>query len=185
MNYTEFSLFIPNQSAHEPIMKISFLMTSTLSAALAALLMTGCVSNPTQAEKTGEAAASSTSSSKKTDAKDASKAEAEKGNKVVGLNGREGEIIGRPAGNSKFKALQIGMSMKQATDIAGQPNDQGAYITGKAFIPFYFGGDKHRFELAYKGQGRLIFAGDSAWSGMGSTGNLIKIINDPKDSGYR
>jgi len=192
MNYTEFGInavsiypFSSTQSIYKTTMKISFLITSALSAALAALLMTGCASNSPQAEKAGDAASTSTNANKKAEVKDSSKADAEKGSQVVGINGREGEIIGRPAGNSKFKSLQIGMSMRQATDIAGQPTDQGAYITGKAFIPFYFGGDKHRFELAYKGQGRLIFAGDSAWNGMGSTGSLIKIVNDPKDSGYR
>lgn len=166
-------------------MKISSLTNGALSFSLAALLMTGCASNEPKAEKAEEATPTSAAASKKTIVKDAGKAESGKESKVVGLNGREGEVIGKPAGNSKFKSLQIGMSMRQAADIAGQPTDEGAYITGKAFIPFYFGGDKHRFELAYKGQGRLIFAGDSAWSGMGSTGTLIKIIHDPKDSGYR
>jgi hypothetical protein len=56
-----------------------------------------------------------------------------------------------PAGpGGKFTRLQIGMPMKQVTDLIGQPSDQGAYITGKAFIPFYFGGDTHRQELVYK-----------------------------------
>jgi len=165
-------------------MKISFSTTRVAGTALAVFLMAGCASNSPQPEKTADAA-TTTSASKKADIKETSKAETDGGVKVVGINGREGEVIGRPAANSKFKSLQIGMSMRQATDITGQPTDQGAYITGKAFIPFYFGGDKHRFELAYKGQGRLIFAGDSAWNGMGSTGSLIKIIHDPKDSGYR
>lgn len=166
-------------------MNIFFLTKSAASVAFVAFLMAGCGSNPTQPAKTESAAATPTSANKKTDAKESSKAESDQGTKVVGINGREGEIIGRAAAGSKFKSLQIGMSMRQATDIAGQPTDEGAYITGKAFIPFYFGGDRHRFELAYKGQGRLIFAGDSAWGGRGSSGNLIKIIHDAKDSGYR
>lgn len=41
------------------------------------------------------------------------------------------------AANSKFTPLQIGMSLKQVTDFAGQPTDSGAYVTDKAFIPFY------------------------------------------------
>lgn len=102
---------------------------------------------------------------------DSSKVEAGSGRTVKGLNGYEGEITGNPARNSKFARLQIGMSARQVTDLAGQPTDQGAYVTGKAFIPFYFGSDRHRFEMTYKGQGRLIFAG----GGMGdySSGNLI------------
>jgi outer membrane protein assembly factor BamE (lipoprotein component of BamABCDE complex) len=114
---------------------------------------------------------------------DSSKVEAGSGRTVKGLNGYEGEITGNPARNSKFARLQIGMSARQVTDLAGQPTDQGAYVTGKAFIPFYFGSDRHRFEMTYKGQGRLIFAG----GGMGdySSGNLIWIIHNPNESGYR
>ena len=75
------------------------------------------------------------------------------------------------------------MSMKDATDITGQPTDQDAYMTGKAWIPFYFGGDKHRDELTYKGHGRLIFAG----GGMGDmgSGHLIWIIHSANETGYR
>ncbi|PIF76708.1 hypothetical protein CLU95_3876 [Variovorax sp. 54] len=114
---------------------------------------------------------------------DSSKVEAGSGRTVKGLNGYEGEITGNPARNSKFTRLQIGMSTKQVTDLAGQPTDQGAYMTGKAWIPFYFGSDRHRFEMTYKGQGRLIFAG----GGMGdfSSGNLIWIIHNANESGYR
>jgi hypothetical protein len=114
---------------------------------------------------------------------DASKVEAGHGQKVKGINDYEGEITGIAAPNSKFSQLQIGMGMKQVTDIAGPPTDQGAYITGKAFIPFYFGSDRHRFELVYKGEGRLIFAGGSL--GNFSGGNLIWIIHCATEPGYR
>ena len=114
---------------------------------------------------------------------DSSKVEAGSGRTVKGLNGYEGEITGNPARNSKFARLQIGMSARQVTDLAGPPTDQGAYVTGKAFIPFYFGSDRHRYEMTYKGQGRLVFAG----GGMGeyTSGNLIWIIHNPNESGYR
>ena len=114
---------------------------------------------------------------------DSSKVEAGSGRTVKGLNGYEGEITGTPARNSRFTRLQIGMSAKQVTDLAGPPTDQGAYVTGKAFIPFYFGSDRHRYEMTYKGQGRLVFAG----GGMGdySSGNLIWIIHNPNETGYR
>jgi len=105
------------------------------------------------------------------------------GQQVKGLGDWEGEITGKPARGSKFTKLQIGMSTKQVTDLIGQPTDQGAYITGKAFIPFYFGSDRHRFEMLYKGQGRLIFAGGSFGDYTG--GNLIWIIHFAGESGYR
>lgn len=114
---------------------------------------------------------------------DSSKVEAGSGQKVKGRGNWEGEITGKPAPGSKFNKLEIGMGMKEVTDIAGQPTDQGAYVTGKAWIPFYFGSDRHRFEMVFKGQGRLIFAGGSL--GDMSGGNLIWIIHNAKESGYR
>ncbi|MDP9010194.1 MAG: hypothetical protein M3N91_16080 [Pseudomonadota bacterium] len=114
---------------------------------------------------------------------DAAKVESGYGQKVKGINDFEGEITGIGLPGGKFSQLQIGMGIKQVMDIAGPPTDQGAYITGKAFIPFYFGSDRSRFELLYKGQGRLIFAGGSA--GNLSGGNLIWIINSATESGYR
>ena len=103
--------------------------------------------------------------------------------RVKGINDWEGDITGKPAANSRFTKLKIGMGMRQATDLAGQPTDQGAYVTGKAWIPFYFGSDRYRHEMVYKGQGRLIFAGGSA--GDFSSGSLIWIIHNAAEPGYR
>jgi hypothetical protein len=114
---------------------------------------------------------------------DASKVEAGYGRKVKGLGDWEGEITGTPAPGSAFAKLQIGMPLKQVTDIAGQPTDQGAFVTGKAFIPFYYGSDRFRYELVYKGQGRLIFAG--GYMGDLSGAHLIWIIASATEGGYR
>jgi len=114
---------------------------------------------------------------------DSSKVEAGYGQKIKGLGDWEGEITGKPAPGSKFTKLQIGMSMRQVADLAGRPTDEGAYMTGKAWIPFYFGSDRHRYEMVYKGQGRLIFAGGSLGDYTG--GNLIWIIHSATEGGYR
>ena len=113
---------------------------------------------------------------------DVKKVEAGHGQKVKGLGDREGEITGKPAPGSKFSQITIGMSAKQVLDIVGQPTDQGAYVTGKAFIPFYFGADRYRHEMAYRGQGRLIFAGSS---GFDTNAHLVWIIHAANDTGYR
>jgi hypothetical protein len=114
---------------------------------------------------------------------DPTKVEAGHGQTVKGINDFEGEITGVPVPNGRFAQLQIGMGIRQVMDICGPPTDQGAYITGKAFIPFYFGSDRSRFELFYKGQGRLIFAGGSVGNYTG--GNLIWVINSAAEPGYR
>jgi hypothetical protein len=114
---------------------------------------------------------------------DSTKVVAGEGTQVKGINDWQGEISGIPAANSRFTKLKIGMSLKQATDIVGvQPTEEGLYLTGKAFIPFYFGSDKHRWEAVFKGQGRLIFA---AQSGFGTGQYLIWIIHNANESGYR
>lgn len=113
---------------------------------------------------------------------DSSKVESGYGRTITGLDGWEGEITGTPAPNSKFSQLQIGMSRQRVLDILGEPTDQGRYMTGKAWIPFYFGSDRSRHELAYKGMGRLIFA---ASGGFDTNAHLIWIIHNANDSGYR
>lgn len=113
---------------------------------------------------------------------DPKKVESGYGQKVKGINDWEGEITGKPAPGSKFGQLQIGMSWGQAQGILGVPTDQGSYITGKAFIPFFFGSDRYRHELVYKGQGRLIFAGSA---GFDMNSHLVWIIHSANETGVR
>jgi hypothetical protein len=93
----------------------------------------------------------------------------------------DGELYGTPAPGSKFAKLQFGMGLKEVQDNIQMQCDMKGYVTGKAWIPWYFGGDRHRFELFCKGEGRLIFSGGS---GFGDVNKLIKIIVDPKETGY-
>ena len=159
--------------------------TSCLAMLMAsAALLAGCetVRNVT-GQSSSAAPAPAAAASPAPAAAPAAKAPAGDVQQVKGIGGWEGEITGKPAANSKFTKLQIGMGMRQVTDLVGQPTDQGAYITGKAWIPFYFGSDRYRHELVYKGQGRLIFAGGSA--GDYANGNLIGIIHNTSEGGYR
>lgn len=110
--------------------------------------------------------------------------EAGYGQKVKGLDDWEGEITGRPAPGSKFSQLKIGMSAAQVQALLGPPNDQGAHPTGKAFIPFYFGSDKYRYEAVYKGQGRLLFASGAGF-GWDANTHLIWIIHNASEGTTR
>jgi hypothetical protein len=86
-----------------------------------------------------------------------------------------------PASGSKFSKLLVGMHGKEVMDLIGAPSDQKSYQTGKAFIPFHFGGDNFRIEQHYKGEGILTFSG----GGIGdSSMKLIRIAADPSESGY-
>lgn len=93
----------------------------------------------------------------------------------------DGEIIGKPAKNSKFAKLRIGMGQKEVQDLIGVPNDSHTYTTGKAFIPFYFGKDAYRFETFYKKEGSLTFQGGGV---TGSSGVLIRVSVDTASDGY-
>jgi hypothetical protein len=76
------------------------------------------------------------------------------------------------------------MSEREVHDLVGRPTDQGTYRTGKSFIPFYHGSDKHRMEAAYRGLGRLIYSSNSTFS-ADARWHLTWIIHNSNDSGYR
>ncbi len=88
------------------------------------------------------------------------------------------------APGSKFAQLKIGMSAAQVLSMLGQPSDQGAHPTGKAWIPFYFGSDRYRYEVVYKGQGRLLFASGAGF-GWDANTHLIWIIHSAAEQGFR
>jgi hypothetical protein len=89
----------------------------------------------------------------------------------------DGEIIGTPAPNSKFAKLQIGMGQREVYDLIGQPNDSSFHGTGKGFIPFYFGSDKHRWKMFYKNEGQLTFSSPAHFAS--GTFMLFRISVDP------
>ncbi|MFT3734823.1 MAG: hypothetical protein QM776_07340 [Rhodocyclaceae bacterium] len=121
---------------------------------------------------------------RKAKSSNSSKVESGHGTKVK-VGEVEGEITGKPARNTKFGRLKIGMKLNEVTKLIGQPSDQGTYVTGKAFVPFYFGGDRYRYELVYKGQGRLIFAGEGGFGWSWGNGTLIWVIHNGKEPGTR
>jgi outer membrane protein assembly factor BamE (lipoprotein component of BamABCDE complex) len=159
-------------------------------ACVAAVSLSACVTTkgsasgpaPTPAPATEQTSGPKPGMDAKGNVIDSKLIESGSGRTVMGINDHEGEITGNPAPKSKFGQLQIGMSMKQVTDIVGQPSDQGGYVTGKAWIPFFFGSDRYRHELVYEKQGRLIFAGSG---GFDSNSHLIWIINSANEGRYR
>jgi hypothetical protein len=68
-----------------------------------------------------------------------------------------------PAGHP-FAQIKEGMSIDEVYAILGRPDDTSNHITGKAFIPHYYGGDTHRTEAIYKGKGRIIFCPNNHWT---------------------
>ena len=87
-----------------------------------------------------------------------------------------------PPPGTPLAKITKGMAMSDVAQILGQPTDQNQYVTGKAFIPFYYGGDSTRFAAYWKGQGRVIFQGGNAW-GAGR-GKVVRVEYDPSEDGY-
>ena len=89
----------------------------------------------------------------------------------------EGEVYGNIPPNSKWAKLQIGMEQPEVERILGVSHEVHAYPTAKAFIPFYYGTDRTRYEVRYPGQGSVSYTGGSWGGGRG----VVMMINyDPK-----
>jgi hypothetical protein len=84
--------------------------------------------------------------------------------------------------DSPFAKIRQGMSKGEMIHLLGQPTDQDTTLTGKAFIPFYFGGDASVTRMHYKGLGRVYVSGGAAFGGGE---RVLKIEYDPQESGFR
>jgi outer membrane protein assembly factor BamE (lipoprotein component of BamABCDE complex) len=71
---------------------------------------------------------------------------------------------------SPLAKINIGMSDANVRGILGEPTKQNAYMTGKGWIPFYYGPDTSRTDYVYKGIGRVVFSRNK-YSG------LLKVID--------
>ena len=87
-----------------------------------------------------------------------------------------------PPPKSKMAQITPDMRESQVMKIMGPPDDSKAYVTGKAFIPDYFGPDTTRFAAYWTGQGRVIFMGGNAWGG--GRGKVVRVEYDPSEDGY-
>ncbi len=90
--------------------------------------------------------------------------------------------VAAPA-SSPLSKVQLGMHKKQVQDLLGAASDENGYLTGKAFMPWYFGNDAHRTCWYYKGMGRVVFADGNIFGGGGGS-EVIRVDYDPSESGY-
>lgn len=81
-----------------------------------------------------------------------------------GGSGSAGATTTPPPAGSPLSKVQLGMNDAQVRKAIGEPDNSNAYMTGKAWIPFYFGPDTHRSDWFYNGQGRVVFS-RNRWSG--------------------
>ena len=84
--------------------------------------------------------------------------------------------------DSPLAKIREGMSKAEMLSLLGPLTDQDTSVTGKAFIPFYFGGDATATRMYYKGLGRVYVSGQGTFGGGEK---MLKIEYDPRESGFR
>jgi hypothetical protein len=83
-----------------------------------------------------------------------------------------------PAG-SKLAKVTVGMKPPQVKEIMGEPTSETTYMTGKAWIPWYFG-PTHQTDWKYKGVGRVVFV-NNRWSNQ--LQSVTRVDYDPGEDG--
>ena len=86
--------------------------------------------------------------------------------------------VAPPAG-SKLAKVAVGMKPDQVKEIMGDPANQTTYMTGKMWIPWYFG-PTHQTDWKYKGVGRVVFV-NNRWSGQ--IQSVTRVDYDPAEDG--
>jgi hypothetical protein len=105
------------------------------------------------------------------------KKEARKAERVEAPVARRGK-----RGRQPLSVVKEGMSMQEVYDLVGPPTATTTHQTGKAWIPFNFrGSDSVRTIALYKGQGRVVFSNQSAYSGVW---RVIEVQLNKDESGY-
>ncbi len=81
-----------------------------------------------------------------------------------------------PAGHP-FGTITLGMNDAEVRKLLGDPDNANAYMTGKGFIPFYFGPDQTRTDWMYKGKGRIVFSRNQYSGGL----KVIRVMYNPSE----
>jgi len=84
-----------------------------------------------------------------------------------------------PPAGSKLAKVAIGMNDVDVRKIMGEPDSSNAYMTGKAWIPFYYGPDASRSDWIYTGQGRVVYSRNRYSGGL----KVIRVIYNPDETG--
>ena len=93
-----------------------------------------------------------------------------------GASGAASPYTEAPPGSALAK-VEMGMKETDVRKILGEPDDSNAYMTGKAWIPFYYGPDTHRTDRMYRGQGRVVFSRNRYTGGL----KVINVLYNPNE----
>ena len=79
--------------------------------------------------------------------------------------------------SSPLAKIELGMNDTQVRNAIGNPDNSKSYMTGKAWIPFYFGPDTTRSDWMYTGVGRVVFSRNQYSGGL----KVIKLLHNPSE----
>ena len=85
----------------------------------------------------------------------------------------------RPIPGTPLARIELGMAEAQVIDILGEPTSQESYMTGKAWIPYYYGPDTSRLDYKYENVGIVVF-GRNRYSGKT---RVIRVDHDSDEDG--
>lgn len=80
-----------------------------------------------------------------------------------------------PPADSKLAQIKKGMTDSEVRSVLGEPMSSNSYMTGKNWIPFYYGGDTRRTDYLYPELGRVVFSMNRYSGSL----KVIRIIYDP------
>lgn len=86
----------------------------------------------------------------------------------------EKPVVMAPAG-SPLSKISPGMTDVDVRKAIGEPTRSRSYMTGKQFIPWYFGSDTSRMAWVYAGQGEVVFSRNQYSGGL----KVIRVDYDP------
>ena len=82
-----------------------------------------------------------------------------------------------PPQGSTLSKIQLGWSEYEVRKLLGEPDNTNAYMTGKAWIPFYYGPDTARTDWMYTSKGRVVFSRNRYSGAL----KVIKILYNPNE----
>ncbi len=77
----------------------------------------------------------------------------------------EAPAVAIPA-SSPLAKVTVGMTEVDVRREIGEPTATRSYMTGKAWIPYYYGGDTARTAWTYAGQGEVVFSRNRYTGGL-------------------
>lgn len=86
----------------------------------------------------------------------------------------EAAAIPIPA-DSPLAQITNGMTEVDVRKILGEPTQTRSYMTGKAWIPYYYGADTARTAWTYAGQGEVVFSRNRYTGGL----SVVRVDYNP------